>query len=237
MTLLQLVQAFCSRTGIPSPAYVVASPDAQIQQIKSLIDEVCEDLCSRWTWAGLTKEATFTTVATESQGAISTIAPYGFSRILQETIYNRTLRLPIYGPMTPGKWQALKALPTSGPFYKYRIRGGQVLFNPTPTAGQSCAFEYASTYIALASDDTTSREYAIADDDTFLLDSKLILAGLRWKWKSEKGLPYAEEFTRYEIMGNDAAGRDGTKPVLSMGDEAGGAFPGIFVSPGNWSLP
>ena len=237
MTLLQLVQAFCSRTGIPSPAFVVASTDAQILQIKSLVDEVCEDLTERWVWQDLIAEATFTTVAQEEQGAVSSIAP-GMSRILQETIFNRTLRLPVYGPMSASKWQAIKALPTTGPFYKYRIRGGKLLFNPAPPAGHLCAFEYTSTQMVLSADGTVPKTYATVDDDTFTLDHKLVLAGLRWKWKAEKGLPYAEEFTRYENLGNDANGRDGTKPILSMSEGSShSVFPGIFVSPGNWNLP
>lgn len=237
MTLLQLVQSFCTRTGLPSPSFVVASTDAQIIQIRALLEEVCEDICSRWVWTALTEEATFTTLAQEDQGALSSLAPKGFVRILNETIFDRTLRLPIYGPMGASKWQALKALPTTGPFYKYRIRGGKVIFNPLPPAGHLCAFEYTSNQIALSSDGLTQRTYPTADDDTFVLDSKYLMAGLRWKWKAEKGLPYAEEFTRYENMVNDENGRDGTKPVINMGSDSQTAFPGIFVSPGNWNLP
>lgn len=236
MTLLELVQRFCSRTGIPSPSFVVASTDAQVLQLKALVDEVCEDLCKRWTWTDLTEESTFTTLAAEDQGAIATLAPNGFLRILNETIYNRTLRLPLYGPMSARKWQAVKALPNAGPFYKYRIRGGHLLFNPAGTAGQTCAFEYASSFVVLASDLTTRKTYATADDDTFLLDATLILAGLRWKWKSEKGLPYAEEFSRYETLVADANGQDGTKPILDMGSPDASAMPGIFISPGSWPL-
>lgn len=236
MTLLELVQTFCTRTGVPAPTFVVASQDAQILQIKSLIDEVCEDLCTRWTWTDLTKETTFLTVAAEEQGLTSAIAPDGFIRVLDDTIYDRTLRLPVYGPMSARKWQALKALPTSGPFYKYRFRGGKLLFNPAPAVGHLCAFEYASSFIILSSDGSTYRTYAAADDDTFVLDHKLILAGLRWKWKMEKGLPYAEEFSRYEELTNTANGQDGTKPTLNLGSPNTSAFPGIFISPGNWPL-
>lgn len=236
MTILTVIQNFCVRTGLPKPAFVASSTDAQIIQLLALANEVCEDICERQNWQELTQEATFTTVASEDQGAITTIAPNGFLRILQETIFDRTLRLPLYGPLSADKWQAIKALPTTGPLYRYRIRGGQLLFSPAAAAGHLCAFEYISSWIVRSSGGT-GRPAFVSDSDTFLLDERLLLAGLRWKWKAEKGLDYAEEFHRYETMISNMAGVDGTKPRISMDGGCQTACPGIFISPGNWNLP
>lgn len=236
MSLLSVVQSFCQRTGLPVPALAVGATDVQVLQIVALLNEVVEDLCDRWTWTGLVREAIFTTVDGEDQGALASIAPSGFLRISQETIFNRSLRLPLFGPMTQSQWQALKSLPTTGPFYKYRIRAGRLLFMPAGIAGHTCAFEYASSYAILASDGTTYRGTFLADTDTFLLDEKLLQAGLRWKWKAEKGLDYAEEFRRYEEMANNASGRDGTKPRIDMSGAGNNFQPGIWVPSGNWNV-
>lgn len=236
MTILSVIQTFCQRTGLPKPSFVASSADAQIIQLLALANEVCEDLCDRFAWQELVKETTFVTTVGEDQGAITTIAPGGFLRILQETIYNRTLRLPLYGPLPPDKWQAIKALPTSGPFYRYRIRGGKLLFNPSAAAGQTCAFEYVSSWIVNSAGGQGQPAF-LADTDTFVLDERLLQAGLRWKWKAEKGLDYAEEFRRYEVMVNNMAGVDGTKQRISMDGGSQTLYPGIFVSPGNWNLP
>lgn len=235
MSLLTIVRTFAERTGLPVPDFVVGTRDAQILQIHSLLNEVCEDLCDRWTWQDLTKEALFTTVAGEDQGALATLAPFGFSRILQETIFNRTLRLPLFGPLAARNWQAMKALPTTGPFYKYRFRGGRLLFMPAGIAGHQCAFEYASTFCVVGAD-TVQKATFTADTDTCLLDEKLLQAGLRYKWKFEKGLDYAEDLRRFEELANNASGRDATKPVLDMGNSGNNFQPGIWVSSGNWAL-
>lgn len=237
MTLLELVKTFCERQTLIPPAFVIGSQDTQVLQIKSLLDEVCEDLVTRWDWSALTLEATFETNGDENQGTMSAIAPHGFLRIINETIFNRTLRLPIYGPMTPQKWQSLKALPTTGPFYKYRIVGGRLLLNPKPAVGHLCAFEYASSNIVLDNNTNQTKAYCTRDDDTFNLPDILLLAGLRAKWREAKGLPYAEQFQRYEIMANDMKAREGSKPVVDMGGTGNTAFPGIFISPGNWMQP
>ena len=235
MNLLELVQAFALRTGLRRPSYVIGNTDEQIGQIQGILSEVIEDVMKH-AWTSLTQEALFTTVAGEDQGPITTIAPLGFKWVLQDTIYNRTLRLSVFGPIAAQKWQALKTLPNAGPFYKYRIVRGKLLFNPPAAAGHTCAFEYASSHCILGADGTY-KSVPTADDDTFILDSTIFLAGLRWKWKHEKGLDYAEEFRHYEELLANAEGRDGTKPILTM-DAAEDYFkPGIFVPSGNWKLP
>ena len=236
MNLLALLQEFTTRTGIPKPTYAVGNTDPQVLQLLALLNEVIEELMER-DWTVLTQEATFTTTAAEDQGAVAALALNGFKWVLEDTIYNRTLRLPVFGPIVAAKWQALKTLPNAGPFYKYRIVRGRLLFNPPAAAGQTCAFEYASKYCILGADGTTYREFPAADDDTFLLPHQLFLLGLRWKWKYEKGLDYAEEFRRYETAVNNAAGRDGTNPTLAMDGSSDGFKPGIFVPSGNWNLP
>ncbi len=237
MNVLTLVQKFCARTGIPSPSQAIGSTDPQVVQLCGLLEEVIEDLTSRATWSALVQEALFTTANGEDQGLITTLAPNGFKWVIEDTIYNRTLRLPVYGPITAGKWQALKSLPNSGPFYKYRIVRGRLLMNPPAAAGHQCAFEYASKYCVTSADGLTYKDYPTTDTDVFLCEDTLLLAGLRWKWKYEKGLEYAEDFRRFEEMVNNSKSRDGTKPELSMDGAVTTAQPGVFVPSGNWNLP
>ena len=237
MSLLTVLQKFCSRTGLPVPAAAIGIDDAQITQLAGLADEVLEDLC-QVDWQDLTKEAIFTTVAGEDQGSIHTIAPDSMLRIKAQTIYNRSLRLPIFGPITDSRWQSMKALPTTGPFYKYRIRGGRLLFNPVGIAGHTCAFEYVSGNIVQHTDGSYSPSFT-ADSDVLILTEgeKLLLAGLRWKWRSEKGMDYAEEFRRYEELKLSLTSTDATKPVLSLDGGDQNLRPGIWTPAGNWNQP
>jgi len=236
-TLLELVNKVNSRQGLPQVTQVLSSQDSQVLQLAALLNEELEEITDIYAWSDLKQEAVFTSVATESQGAITTIAPNGFLWIIKDTIYNRTRRLPIFGPMTARNWQFLKALPTTGPFDKYYIRGGQLLVNPTMTAGHVCAFEYASSQAVLAVDGITKKSAFTADDDSCLLPEKVILAGLRWRWKREKGLDYEEDYVRWQAFAANAASRDATKPTLDMGGGMAAWQPGIFVPAGNWNVP
>jgi hypothetical protein len=233
VNLLSLVQKFCKRTGIPSPATVYGSTDKQVLQCMHLLEEEVNDLASRHEWQALTKEATHTTLAAEDQGAISTIAP-GFRYIRNDTIWDRTEELPVIGPMSAAEWQALKGSADNGPRFQYRIRGDHLLANPVPTAGHTWAFEFQTKYAILDVDGSTLKEFFTADTDTFLLPDSLLLMGLRWRWMREKGMSYSELFQSYEVQVKDAMSRDGGRKRLYADGEGREVKPGIFVPNGNW---
>lgn len=235
MSMLTCIQYFCRRTNLPVPSTVYGSTDTQVQQIMALLEEEGNDLALRNSWQGLTVIASHTTVATESQGAITTIASNGFRYIKNQTIWDQTLRLPVIGPTDSQDWEALKAVFVNGPRYRFRIQGGNLLCNPVPTAGNTWAFEYVSKNWITDATGVTYRQYFAADGDLMILPEELCLAGLRWRWKKEKGFEYAEDFRTYEMQVKDAIGRDGGKRVLYMdADTRREPMPGIFVSPGSW---
>ena len=236
MNLLEVVQQFCLRSAIPKPATVIGSTDTQVLQIQALLEEEGNDLAARGAWEFLTLEATHTTVATESQGAMTTIASNGFRHIKNQTIWDRTDRLPVIGPINSREWQGLKAVVMTGPRYQFRIRGGNLMVNPVPVAGHDWAFEYISKNWILGIDGTTYKSIFTLDTDTFLLPDTLLLMGLRWRWMREKGLDYSELFATYEAQIKDAIGRDAGKPVLHMDDTHRIASPGTFIPSGSWNL-
>lgn len=238
MTMLSVIQYFCRRTNVPEPTTVAGTSDKQIKQVLAILEEGGNDLALRGAWQGITFEASHTTLALEDQGAINTIASNGFRYIKNETIWDRTDTLPVLGPVDSKEWQSLKALTLNGPRYRYRIRGGKLIVNPTPTAGHSWNFEYVSKYWILGADGTTYKQYFTLDTDTILLPEELVLMGLRWRWKKEKGFDYAEDFRTYEMQVKDALGRDGGKATLHMDQRNwDGPRPGIFIPQGSWSIP
>lgn len=238
MALLQVIQYVCGRSNVPVPTSVLGTTDTQVLQMLRLLEEEGNDLAQRGPWQGLTIEASHTTVATESQGAIATIASNGFRSIVNQTIWDRDNRLPVCGPMDPVDWQAQKALVVNGPRYRFRIRQGNLLVNPVPVAGLAWYFEYLSYNWILGADAVTYKQYFTLDTDTIILPEQLVIKGLRWRWMKEKGLSYSQLFDEYEEDVKNALGRDGGKPTLFMDDTPWrGPTPGIFVPDGSWQVP
>ncbi len=231
MSLLATVQRFCRRTNITVPTSVIGTTDAQIAQIYSLLEEEGNDLSGRGNWQQLTLEATHTTLAVESQGDITDIADDGFRYIKNDTIWDRTENLPVLiidGP----DWQAEKGFANTSPRYMARIRGGELLSTPVPTAGNTWAFEYV-TWNWISSN---SRRYFKLDSDTIDLPEPIIQMGLRWRWKKEKGFEYAEDFRTYEKLVADALSRQGLQKVLIQDRASRTSSPRIIVNQGSWPL-
>jgi hypothetical protein len=235
MSLLTVIQSFCERTQLPVPATVIGTNDAQVKQVRALLEEEGEALSRRGDWEGLTFEATHTTLALEDQGAITSIATNGYRYIKDETMWDRTDKLPV-PQMHSTKWQRFKAVVSAAPRYNYRIRGGKLLMTPTPTAGHTLAFEYVSKNWILGVDGTTYKSAFTLDTDTFLIPEELFKLGLRWRWKKEHGLEYAEDFRDYEMQVADALGRDGGKSVIYLDGGFPQTRPGVIVPEYNWPL-
>lgn len=233
MTMLSMVQNFCRRTSLSVPTTVHGSTDTQVLQIMALLEEEGGDLSGRGSWERITFEATHTTTATESQGAMTTIASNNFRYIKNDTFWDRTESLPVFVIDGPD-WQAEKGFSSTSPRYRVRVRGGELLVTPTPPAGNTWAFEYVSWNWIL--NGSTYKQYFTDDADTLLLPETILLQGLRWRWKKEKGLEYAEDFVTYEKMIQDALGREGIRKPLHMDRMPKESIPGIVISQGSWNL-
>lgn len=232
LSVLQIVQTACRRIGILAPNAAVTSSDQQIIQLVALCEEEGQEQADRYAWEALQVEATFTTVAAQVQTTIAAITS-GFNYIVNDTIWNRTLRRPVYGPSTEQDWQQKKALQLNGPFNSFRIIAGAINFYPNPSGGQTCAFEYISRNWISTSVGGTSSIWT-NDADTPKLDDALMVQGLIWRWKQAKGLDYAEDFAKYEKRFADASTRNGSKPTLNMNGGTYDIQPAILVPRGSW---
>lgn len=237
---LDLIRRFCQRTGLPQPTYVIGNQDIQIAQLMGLLEESLEMLVRRPErgWQVLTREALFVTKNQEVQGSLSDIAP-GMIWITDQTIFNRTTRLPMYGPLSPEERQLSKALQTAGPYYRYWIVEDQLHLYPVPPAGQLLAFEYVSTYAWVSGDTSKPRVYRDSPEeetDICVLPRDVVLADLRWRWKKEKGLEYAQDFESFELLFARATSNDGMRRDLSMEGTPSIVRPGILVPAGSWPI-
>lgn len=235
MTCLSIVQKVCKRVGIATPNSAVSSSDPQVLQVVELCNEEGQELAARYTWTALQTEATYTTLATEIQGSLATIAP-GLLNIVNNTIWNRSQQRPVYGPKTPQGWQQDQANFVAGPYSSFRIKAGNLLMYPVPTAGESCYFEYISRNWVNATAGGTDEEWT-ADTDTTVFDEQLIVLGTVWRWKAAKGFEYAEDFNKYERRVLDAIAQDGSKPMLRLDGPLNDMFPAVLVPAGSWNQP
>lgn len=234
MTMLSIIQDTADRMGIPRPTSVIGSTDTQVRQLLALLNEEGEDLAKRGLWQSLTKEHTFTTVATPIQSG--TPVPDDLDRFIDDSFFNRTQVRKLRGPITPQEWQAFQAQPIYNLVYlAFREREGDFLITPTPPAGDLIAYEYVSANWVRSSMGVEKATFT-ADDDRSYLPEDLLKSGLRWRWKQAKGLPYGEDMQTYERAVSKQLGHDGGARALNVtGQEL--IFPyGVNLPEGGFGL-
>jgi hypothetical protein len=214
MTALSVLQKATARMSLTQPSIAFSSTDDLVIQLREIMNEEVIDLSRVHAWTKLTKEKTFTTVA---QAVQTSAVPDDFDWYLNETMWNRTLSRKLHGPLTAEEWQREQAGPAATSVYNsFRFRGGDILITPSPTAGQTAAYEYISIYRVEDADGNRDQEVYAADDDVAVLDEELITQGVIWRFKQRKNFDYAEDFQSYFRNLEKAIGRDGGKKILSL---------------------
>lgn len=236
-TILSIIQDAQGRLSQSQSASVFGSTDKNTQQFLAIFNEEGRALRRRYPWQITVKEGSFTTVATESQGAFDgtiVAAANNVDYILNDVMWDRTTLLPIVGPKSAQAWQADKALSIGGIYGQYRIRGGNLIINPVPVANDSVFFEYVTkNWLSNDAGDTFYTRVA-ADTNLALLDEEALTLGVKWRWLKAKGLEYAEDFNIYELNVADLMARDGTKRTVNTNSRGRGMTRGVVIPPGSW---
>lgn len=216
MTLITIVSDASDRIGLQRPSAVMSSTDLTVRTLLGFAQQEGRELARAATWQALQTEKTFTTVAQELQ---TSAIPTDFDWYMQDTMYNRTSRRKVEGPLTPGEWQVTKATLVTLVNPAFRIRGRNILITPTPSAGDTVAYEYISKNWCESESGTDQSSWA-ADSDVGLLDEELMTLGVIWRYRKSKGFDYAEDFRSYEVMKNQLMLRDGARPRINSGPGA-----------------
>lgn len=231
MTALTLIQKVCSRLAIAVPGAVFSSTDDQVVQLRHLMNQEGEELARMHPWTVLQTETTFSTTAAALQtGAV----PADFGWYINDTMWNRSTDQKISGPFDPAQWQQEQAIATGAIYPTFRFRGGQILITPTPTASQTVAYEYVSSNWAETSGGTDLSAMT-ADADVTLLEERLIVLGITWRFLQAKGLDYAEAFRTYQLECGKAISRDGGRKAYYIG----GSMPSLYsanIPDGSWNV-
>ena len=225
MTLLTICQDAADEIGIPRPNTVIDNTDPSVKQLLRAANREGKALTKR-DWEVLKAEGSLTSLAAESQGALTTIAS-DYMRFANDTLYDRTSKWKIFGPITDTQWQRLKASTSSGVRYWFRIRGGNLIIWPTMTAGNSVYFEYFSNQWV---DSGTGAAHAVADatafdndENTVVFNEELMTLGVVWRFLKGKGLPYQQQKSDYEEELKDQLMQNGAKAIINM---TGGIYEG-----------
>ena len=209
MSLLSIVQSASDRLGLIRPTTVITASDENARVMLGMAQEEGKALYDRHTWQVLQTEYTFPTVASTA----SYVLPTDFDQLLKDTVFNRTRRRRMVGDLSPEQWQETQASLVTMVNPAFRIRGSLFYISPTPNSAETVAYEYMSKNWCQSNAAVGQSAWA-ADTDTGILNEELMTLGIVWRFKSKKGLDYAEDMANYEIALAKAIFKDGARVTI-----------------------
>jgi hypothetical protein len=214
-TLKALCDSVLGETGFLIPAaYVSGQPDdlQMVYVATAAADEIREKMPQ-------IIRRTFTVTLTV---ATTYALPADFLGYVPDTAFIDGRLDPVRLPTSAAEWQAwLASNSPQGIEIRARFLNGSIQIIEPPV-GSVLRFEYFSSYPWLsgaALGPQVGREVPIADSDECVFDRRLMIAGIKWRWKKEKGLPdWDVDFNEYTKMVNTFRGRDQGARTIQFGE-------------------
>lgn len=213
MTVLSAAQSALIRLVGRKPSTVFSSTEQTVVEVADLVTEVATDIMKSHDWQALTKFHTINgdgvTAAFDKPDDYDRMALaqgisdnqswfWGYSQVPDLTLWTQIKNGFYLGVATPGWWMLL---------------GNQFQFLPAPGADAVASFPYISSHFARSGTGVSKAEFG-NDDDTFVLEDRLLTLGLIWRWRAQKRLEYSEDLQTYEIALSQAQARDGGSRVI-----------------------
>ena len=232
-TVQSIVDRACNELGLPTNSLDPGLIDQIGQQSLALVNALGDDILRAHDWQFLEATATFVGDGSTSEFDM----PADFGRIVNQTTWSTTNRMPMDGPLTAQQWGWCQfGIVSVGLIYRYRILGNKLAVFPTPGLGEEIKFYYIKKNWAIAANGTTPIDEVTSGAETPLFDRSLMIKGLKARLWAQKGFDttaLAQEFND-ELSGYKA--QDQGAPVLRLA----GYWDPLLIDPrrnipeGNW---
>ena len=229
--ILNRVAAEVGLEPVPDP---YGSTLPEFRQMTYLLNIAGEELSQLYPWEFLNKQHSFTTLDTDSGNYP---LPDDFLYLVNQTAWERTENIPLFGPLSAQEWQALlgRDLVTSTIYASFRISEGQFrIFPQPPPNGLDIYYEYVSrNWVQDSTNSANTQDRVKTGADTPLFDRTLLSRYLKVKFLEAKSLDTTKAQADLNQMFESLGSHDKGAPVLSAGRGNGG-YP--YLS-GFWSVP
>ena len=242
-TVVEILDRAARQCSVASPESWITATDPTALEFKDFLDETREDIQSRCDWIGpISKMVTIDSTTWDDDTLWDDLEdwlemyalPADFLRLHRDpyAVYERAQnRRPCIPVTRDGDWEYIKDLGIVGAYRLYRLQGYDgnwtVSFNRPIEEGGVIVVNYVSKFWLINSG--TTKEDFTAAEDVCLLPRRLIEAGIVWRFRRRKALPYQDVLAEYEILMARTATDNRMRQTINFG---GGRSP---RSP--WDIP
>lgn len=194
MSVLTAIQNACAVIALNKPSAVFSSTDREHFELQVLANTCASYIAKDYEWQELQVLATITGDGSDQDFAL----PDDYDRMLKVAkLWSDRLTTPLTHITLQDQWLELQIRQFTAVVGAWTLINNQVNIAPAPAAGELIKYYYMSN--KWARDKASSLKTAFsADDDSFLLSEELLSLCIIWKWRAQKGLPYAQDQDNYE---------------------------------------
>jgi hypothetical protein len=214
MSFLTAAQSAAIRLLGKKPNTFFSSTGTFELQICDLASEVAKDIMKSHDWRVLTKTQTMA-----GDGVTTTFdLPSDYDRMPLKAAVTRENWYDWSYTQVNGldQWRdLLNGGPTISPGF-WVILNGQMHFKPAISAGESAQFYYISKNIVRDADLSTKPAFT-KDDDSLIVDERLLTLGLIWKWRELQGIPRPGDQENFDKALSEETSRDKGSRMFAEG--------------------
>lgn len=211
MSVLTVAKDVAKVIGVAVPDTVASNTSREIVELFSTMCEMALRISRGHYWRSLAKIDTMT-----GDGSLTAFdLPSDYDRqLVKSQLWASSLQTPLSPISSLDEWLGLEVQSFDFVLNAWIIYGDQVHVKPALANAATAKYFYQSNLIAKASDDMLKAAFT-ADDDVFRLDEQLLTHAVIWRWKENKGQPYAENMADYEELKERLVSRDkGSRKIL-----------------------
>jgi hypothetical protein len=214
LSLLTVVRQVCPVVGVLLPTSVFSgiASNRTMQEMLVCANEIAQRIATDYRdWTRLRKSATL--VGDGVTAAFN--LPADYRRMQKDGHVWRSIdsKQPMRFVPDTDEWFQRRNANEADAWGEWTLYGGKIHIHPVMPVGQSARFTYLDKNCIALAGGGFGEEF-LADDDSFVLNERLLRLGMIWDWKAKKGSPYAEDLSTFEDAIRTAMGYDAPAPVL-----------------------
>lgn len=223
MAIIDALKSASQKLISRQPSAFFSSENVFESDLSDMINEVAKDILESADWQGLTQIANLIgdgnteafdkpdgydrqLIRSDVQDPSNWVFGYYHCQDINEFMWRKNRG---FGPW-PGIWI---------------IFDNKFQFWPPPAAGQVAQFPYVSNKYAINAIDGVRKAAFSRDDDGYVLNERLLMLGLVWRWRENKKLDYTGDQEAFMKAISEYSGKDkGSKVFRSRSNSFNGNF-------------
>ncbi|QIG49567.1 hypothetical protein G5V57_18725 [Nordella sp. HKS 07] len=213
MTILTAIQNVSAAIALNRPEAVFSSTEREHFELQVLANTAGLYIAKDYEWQALRVVGTLTGDGTKTAFDL----PADYDRMLKEAEFRSSRYITALTHIIDSDhWLDMEIRQFNQIAGMWTLHGGQIHIRPAPAAGEAVKFFYMSKLWA-KDDQGTLKDGFTKDSDTFQLSEKILELCMIWKWRAQKGLPYAQDQDNYEDAKEKLQAADKGSRIISVG--------------------